>query len=60
MAEVDGSASALRVVDDLHLDSYHLFHAIRGDLLARLGRSDEAQQPFDAAARLTENLREHA
>ncbi|MBJ7603907.1 MAG: hypothetical protein JF888_12045 [Candidatus Dormibacteraeota bacterium] len=60
VAEVHGPAAALRLVDDLDLDSYHLSHAIRGDLLARLGRAAEAQQSFDAAARLTQNQREHA
>ena len=55
LAEVDGPAVALRVVDDLDLGSYYLFHAIRGDLLARLGRRREAGQAFDSAAQLTEN-----
>jgi RNA polymerase sigma-70 factor (ECF subfamily) len=59
IAELDGPAAALRLVDDLHLDNYHLLHAIRGDLLARLGRTAEARQSFDAAARLTQNQREH-
>ena len=58
VAEVDGPASALRLVDGLGLDGYHLFHAIRGDLLARLGRAAEARQAFAAAARLTGNERE--
>jgi len=60
VAEVDGPAAALRLVDDLHLDGYHLFHAIRGDLLARLERTAEARQAFHAAARLTQNQPEHA
>ncbi|MFF4542354.1 RNA polymerase sigma factor [Streptomyces aureus] len=55
LAEVQGPAAALRVVDDLDLGNYYLFHAIRGDLLARLGRTDEAVQALDAAARLTGN-----
>lgn len=58
VAEVDGPTCALRLVDDLHLDKYHLFHAIRGDLLARLGRAAEARQSFDVAARLTQNQQE--
>ena len=60
VAEVDGPAVALRVVDDLHLDGYYLFHAIRADLLARLDRADEAHESFEVAARLTHNEREHA
>jgi len=59
VAEVDGPAAALRLVDGLGLDDYHLFHAIRGDLLARLGRAADARQAFQAAARLTQNQREH-
>jgi len=43
----------------LGLGNYYLFHAIRGDLLARLGRTAEARQSFDIAARLTKNQREH-
>ncbi|HWG28468.1 RNA polymerase sigma factor [Actinospica sp.] len=60
VAEIEGPATALRLVDDLDLGSFHLFHAIRGDLLARLGRTGEARQAFDAAARLTGNQAEHA
>ena len=45
--------------DGLGLDDYHLFHAIRGDLLARLGRAADARQAFQAAARLTQTQREH-
>ena len=60
VAEVDGPAAALRLVDGLDLGNYYLFHAIRGDLLARLGRTAEASQSFDTAARLTRNQREHS
>ncbi len=58
VAEVHGAAVALRLVEDTHLDGYHVFHAIRGDLLARLGLAAEARQAFQAAARLTRNQRE--
>ncbi len=58
LAEVHGPAAALRVVDDLDLGNYYLFHAIRGDLLARLGRSREAQRAFDTAAQITANQSE--
>jgi RNA polymerase sigma-70 factor, ECF subfamily len=59
VAEVDGPATALRLVEGLNLGDYYLFHAMRGDLLARLGRMDEARQAFGTAARLTQNQREH-
>ncbi len=60
VAEVEGPAAALLLIDELHLDHYHLLHAIRGDLLTRLGRSDEARQAFGTAARLTHNEAERA
>ena len=60
VGEVEGPAAALHLVDDLDLDGYHLFHAIRGDLLARLGRGAEARQAFDAAVLLTRNQPERA
>jgi RNA polymerase sigma-70 factor, ECF subfamily len=59
LGDVDGPATALRLVEGLNLGNYYLFHAIRGDLLARLGRTAEARRSFDAAARLTKNQREH-
>jgi RNA polymerase sigma-70 factor (ECF subfamily) len=58
VAEVDGPAAALDLVDGLALERYHLFHAIRGDLLVRLGRADEAARAFATAAELTDNQRE--
>ena len=58
VAEIDGPAAALDLVDGLALERYHLFHAIRGDLLARLGRTDEAGQALTTAAELTDNQRE--
>ena len=42
LAEVEGPHAALTLVDRLDLDRYHLFHAIRADLLRRLGRNTEA------------------
>ncbi|HEY8548569.1 MAG TPA: RNA polymerase sigma factor [Vicinamibacterales bacterium] len=59
VAEVDGPEAALRIVDALSLDSYHLFHAVRADLLRRLGRSTEAVAAYDAAIALTGNTAEH-
>jgi RNA polymerase sigma-70 factor (ECF subfamily) len=58
VAEVSGPAAALSLIDDLDLSGYHVFHAVRGDLLARLGRAADARQAFRAAARLTGNQRE--
>ena len=38
--------------------SYHLLPSVRGDLLAKLGRADEARAEFERAAALTSNARE--
>ncbi|NKY48353.1 RNA polymerase sigma factor [Nocardia cerradoensis] len=58
VAEVDGPAAALTLVDAVPLSEHYLFHAVRADLLARLGRADEARRSFETAARLTDNQRE--
>ncbi|MEN3607960.1 RNA polymerase sigma factor [Plantactinospora sp. ZYX-F-223] len=55
LAEVAGPAPALALVDDLDLGTYHVFHAVRADLLRRLGRTAEAALAYDAAAALTGN-----
>ncbi|HUF11589.1 MAG TPA: RNA polymerase sigma factor [Longimicrobiales bacterium] len=59
-----GSAEALELVDALvsepALASYHLLPAVRGDLLGRLERYDEARAEFERAASLTGNERERA
>ncbi|MDG4785386.1 RNA polymerase sigma factor [Micromonospora sp. WMMD1102] len=55
LAEVAGPAPALDLVDALDLDTYHVFHAVRADLLRRLGRTAEAAAAYDAAAALTGN-----
>jgi RNA polymerase sigma-70 factor (ECF subfamily) len=60
VAEVDGPRSALTLVDDLDLDGYHLFHAIRADLLRRLGRQAEAASAYEAAIARTDNASERA
>jgi RNA polymerase sigma-70 factor (ECF subfamily) len=49
VAEVEGAAAGLAQVDGLDLTSHHLFHAIRADLLHRLGRDAEAAAAYDAA-----------
>jgi RNA polymerase sigma-70 factor (ECF subfamily) len=58
VAEVDGPAAALALVDCLGLDSYYLFHAIRADLLRRLGRPADAALAYDAAIARTQNAAE--
>ncbi len=58
VAEVDGPRSALDLVDELNLDGYYLFHAIRADLLRRLGRDAEAAREYQAALDRTENTAE--
>jgi RNA polymerase sigma-70 factor (ECF subfamily) len=60
VAEVAGPAAALELVDQLHLDAYHLFHAVRGDLLTRLGRSAEAREALQAALPLAEGEADRA
>jgi len=47
-----------RLLDDPALRSYHLLPSVRGDLLAKLGRRDEARAEFERAASLTRNERE--
>ena len=57
-----GPAAGLEVVDALafepSLESYHLLPSVRGDLLKKLGRVDEARLEFERAAGLTRNSRE--
>lgn len=58
----DGPAAALPLVDALArepaLRAYHLLPSVRGDLLERLGRSEEARAEFERAASLTRNAQE--
>jgi RNA polymerase sigma-70 factor (ECF subfamily) len=49
VAEVEGPQAALALVDGLELGDFHLFHAIRAELLRRLGRDDEAARAYDEA-----------
>jgi len=58
VAEVEGPAAALALVDELNLESYYLFHAIRADFLRRLGRGREAARAYDAAIARAGNTRE--
>jgi RNA polymerase sigma factor (sigma-70 family) len=62
VAMARGPAQGLELVDALSaepaLESYHLLPSVRGDLLAKLGRFDEARPEFERAASLTRNARE--
>jgi len=62
LAMAFGPAAGLEVVDALafepSLESYHLLPSVRGDLLKKLGRVDEARLEFERAAGLTRNSRE--
>jgi len=59
-----GPAAGLALVDTLTseraLENYHLLPSVRGDLLTKLGRFDEARAEFERAAALTRNERERA
>jgi RNA polymerase sigma-70 factor (ECF subfamily) len=57
-AEVVGPGPALALVDPLDLDGYHLFHAVRAELLRRLGRDAEALGAYDAAIERAHNAAE--
>lgn len=58
VAEVDGPAAALTIIDGLALDGYHLLHSTRAEMLSRLGRTTEAAAAFRRAAGLTTNAAE--
>jgi RNA polymerase sigma-70 factor (ECF subfamily) len=60
VAEVEGPDAALALVDDLDLGGYQLFHAIRADLLRRLGRDAAAAVAYDEAIAHTENAVQRA
>ena len=59
LAMVHGPEAGLALVDQIvesaALDGYHLLPSVRGDLLAKLGRDEEARGEFELAASLTEN-----
>jgi RNA polymerase sigma-70 factor (ECF subfamily) len=62
LAMAFGPAAGLELVDALSsepsLEAYHLLPSVRGDLLGKLGRFDEARIEFERAASLTRNARE--
>jgi predicted RNA polymerase sigma factor len=57
-----GPQAGLEIIDRLTsepaLENYHLLPSVRGDLLVKLGRNDEACAEFARAAALTRNARE--
>lgn len=59
-----GPAAGLELADALmsepSLEGYHLLPSVRGDLLAKVGRLDEAHHEFERAAPLTRNARERS
>lgn len=60
VAEVEGAQVALAAVDQLALDGYHAFHAVRAELLRRLDRDAEARSAYDRAIALAGNTAETA
>jgi RNA polymerase sigma-70 factor (ECF subfamily) len=60
VAEVEGAASALAAIDPLDLDTYHLFHSARAEMLTRLERYGEAGEAYDRALALANNAAERS
>lgn len=60
VAEVNGPEKALPLLDELDLGHYHLWHAVRADLLRRLGRFEEAESSYTLAIGMCENGAERA
>ncbi|MCG5451819.1 MULTISPECIES: RNA polymerase sigma factor [Micromonospora] len=60
LAEVSGAAVALTEVNRLDLVGFHVYHVVRADLLARLGRGGEAVEAYRTAVALTDNAAERA
>lgn len=60
LAEIRGAGEALSTIERLDLDDYYLFHAVRADLLSRLGRNDDARRAYAKAVALTANSAERA
>ncbi len=60
VAEVEGPRAALALVDDLDLSRYRVFHAVRADLLRRLGDDAAAAAAYAQAIALSENAAERA
>jgi RNA polymerase sigma-70 factor (ECF subfamily) len=52
VAEAEGPQAGLAIADRLELGDYHYLHSTRGELLRRLGRTDEARDAFERALSL--------
>ena len=52
IGEVQGPAAAFELVEEVELEGYQPFHAVRADLLQRLGRAEEAAIEYERAAAL--------
>ncbi|KJK45954.1 ECF subfamily RNA polymerase sigma-24 subunit [Lentzea aerocolonigenes] len=55
VAETDGPEAGLRIVEELGLDDFRYLHSTRGELLRRLGRTDEAAAAYRRARELTDD-----
>jgi RNA polymerase sigma-70 factor, ECF subfamily len=55
VAETEGPAAGLRIVDQLGLDDFRYLHSTRAELLRRLGRTDEAREAYRRARQLTDD-----
>jgi len=58
VAEMGGADSALQLVDAINLPQYYLLHAVRADLLRRLGRTADAASAYQTALEKCENAKE--
>jgi RNA polymerase sigma-70 factor (ECF subfamily) len=58
VGEVSGAAEGLELVEQLDLDGFYVFHAIRADLLRRLGRTAQAREAYAAAITCADNTAE--
>jgi RNA polymerase sigma-70 factor, ECF subfamily len=55
VAEVNGPADAIGIIEGIELPGYYLYHAILADLYRRIGRIAKAAKAYDAAIALTQN-----
>ncbi len=55
IAETEGPAAGLHIVDQLSMDAFRYLHSTRGELLRRLGRTNEAREAYRRAMELTED-----
>ena len=58
VAQAGSTEQALEIVEQLMLDDYQYLHSTRGELLRRLGRTDEAREAFERALALARSPRE--